>query len=54
MVPVEKVNPVAGYYTISAGELNFHNYPLKLRRLFSQYPIPIARIGELAVEGSLH
>lgn len=49
-VPVEAGNPVAGYYTISAGELAFQKVPAGIRRRLPEYPLPIARIGELAVD----
>lgn len=49
MVP-EAGNPVVGYYTLSAGEIVFENIPAATRRRLPKYPIPVARIGELAVD----
>jgi len=51
MVP-EAGNPVVGYYTLSAGEIVFENIPAATRRRLPKYPIPVARIGELAVDNS--
>lgn len=49
MVP-ETGNPVVGYYTLSAGAVAFENVPAPLRRRLPRYPVPVARIGELAVD----
>lgn len=51
LVP-EAGNPVAGYYTLSAGALAFDDVPEAVRRRLPKYPIPVARIGELAVDAS--
>jgi GNAT superfamily N-acetyltransferase len=49
MVPSEVRNPVVGYYTLAAGNVAFENLPTSLRAGLPKYPIPVARIGELAV-----
>lgn len=38
---------ITGYYTISMGSIDFENLPEKLN--LPKYPIPVARIGRLAV-----
>ncbi len=38
-----------GYYTLSAASIGFEQIPLSLRRRLSRYPIPTARLGQLAV-----
>ncbi|NOR51761.1 MAG: GNAT family N-acetyltransferase [Gammaproteobacteria bacterium] len=53
LVPEDKGNPVIGYYTISAGALEFKELPDQFARRLPHYPIPVARIGELAVDDSL-
>jgi len=40
---------VAGYYTVSMGEIQFSSIPENLRAGLPKYPIPVARIGRLAV-----
>jgi GNAT superfamily N-acetyltransferase len=51
LVP-EGDNPVVGYYTLSAGAVAFANVPDAVRRRLPKYPLPVARIGELAVDQS--
>src|SRR5947209_4727733 len=40
---------VVGYYTVSMGEIEFSSIPENLRTGLPKYPIPVARIGRLAV-----
>lgn len=40
---------VVGYYTLSMGSIEFQSIPQKLQAGLPKYPIPIARIGRLAV-----
>lgn len=49
MVP-DAGNPVVGYYTLSAAQVVFDHLPPSLRRRLPKYPLPAARIGELAVD----
>jgi len=49
MVP-ETGNPVVGYYTLSVGAVAFENVPDQLRKRLPRYPVPVARIGEPAVD----
>lgn len=41
-------NTILGYYTLSAGDIQFKNMPTSLSKKLPKYPIPIARIGRLA------
>ncbi len=41
---------VLGYYTVSASQIVFDEVPSELRRRLPRYPVPAARIGELAVD----
>ena len=50
LVPEPEGNPVHGYYTLTSGAVAFANIPSGLRPGLPKYPIPVARIGELAVD----
>ena len=50
LVPEPEGNPVLGYYTLTSGAVAFDNIPVALRQGLPKYPIPVARIGELAVD----
>jgi ribosomal protein S18 acetylase RimI-like enzyme len=50
MVPVAAGNPVVGYYTLSAAAVAFETIPGTLRKRLPKYPVPVARIGELAID----
>ncbi len=39
-----------GYYTLSAGAVAFDHLPAGCRHKLPRYPLPVARIGELAVD----
>jgi predicted N-acetyltransferase YhbS len=39
---------IRGYYALSAGAIEFQNWPPELK--LPRYPIPVARIGRLAVD----
>jgi GNAT superfamily N-acetyltransferase len=45
---------VLGFYTLSAGSIIFDDLPIKLQKKLPKYPIPIARIGRLAVDTKVH
>jgi GNAT superfamily N-acetyltransferase len=45
---------VLGFYTISAGSIRFENLPPDLQRRLPRYPVPVARLGRLAVDRSMH
>ena len=40
---------IRGYYAVSAAAIDFENWPSSLR--LPRYPVPVARIGRLAVDG---
>ncbi len=55
-VSVLAINPqnhVLGFYTLSSGSLEFKNFPPSLKRKIAPYPVPIARLGRLAVDNSI-
>lgn len=39
---------IRGYYAVSSASIDFQNWPVDLR--FPRYPVPLARIGRLAVD----
>ena len=41
---------IYGYYTLSAGHLECEQLPESVKAKLPKYPIPIARIGRLAVD----
>ncbi len=54
-VPTLAVNTqdeVIGYYTLSNGAVEFANFPQNLKKEIAPSPVPIARIGRLAVDNS--
>ncbi len=44
---------VIGFYTLSAGSIQFENLPTDLQKKLARYPIPIAKLGRLAVDLSM-
>jgi GNAT superfamily N-acetyltransferase len=44
---------VLGFYTVSAGNIQFEHLPPELQRRLPRYPVPIARLGRLAVDRSI-
>jgi ribosomal protein S18 acetylase RimI-like enzyme len=44
---------VLGFYTLSAGSIAAQNMPTNLRRKLPKYPVPVARLGRLAVDISV-
>jgi len=51
-VPTLAINAndeVVGFYTLSAGEVQFDSFPEDLKKKIAPYPVPIARVGRLAV-----
>jgi len=42
--------PVQGFYTLSAGAIEFEEFPDALKQRLPRYPVPVALIGKLAVE----
>jgi len=43
---------VCGYYTISAGAVQFADIPDDLRKRLPRYPVPVAHLGRLAVDST--
>ncbi|MCK5122519.1 MAG: GNAT family N-acetyltransferase [Methylococcales bacterium] len=43
-------NCIAGFVTVSAGEISVENLPGSLRRRLPEYPLPIMRIARLAID----
>ena len=50
LVPEPEGNSVLGYYTLTSGAVAFENIPSGLRQGLPKYPLPVARIGELAID----
>jgi predicted N-acetyltransferase YhbS len=46
----EKV--VRGYFTLSAGEIDRRDVPVKPKKKLPQYPVPVVMLGRLAVDQS--
>lgn len=47
--PVDDLDCLAGFFTLSAGSVNCSDLPEELSRKLPRYPIPVALIGRLAV-----
>jgi GNAT superfamily N-acetyltransferase len=43
---------VHGYYSISAGAVQFAEIPEELRKRLPKYPVPVAHLGRLAVDAA--
>lgn len=48
---VDDSKKVLGFYTLSAGSIQFESLPLDLK--IPKYPVPVARLGRLAVDLSM-
>ena len=53
MLAVDSNDKVVGYYTLSSGHIEFLNFPSSLKSKIAPYPVPIARIGRLAVDNTM-
>jgi len=51
---LERDDEVIGYYTVSMGSVEFASIPQHFRDGLPRYPLPVARIGRLAVSESWH
>ena len=40
---------IVGYYTLSMASVEFKNFPASLKKKIAPYPVPVARIGRLAI-----
>ena len=45
---------VCGYYSISAGAVQFNDIPDDVRKRLPKYPVPVAHLGRLAVDGGVN
>jgi predicted GNAT family N-acyltransferase len=52
VLAVNTQNEVIGFYTLSSGSVEFSHFPTSLQKKIAPYPVPIARIGRLAVDNS--
>lgn len=50
MVSTESPNNILGFYTLSTGSITHGSLPPEWRKKLPTYPIPVARIGRLAVD----
>jgi len=50
MVATELPNQIWGFYTLSTGSITHGSLPPEWRKKLPTYPIPVARIGRLAVD----
>jgi predicted N-acetyltransferase YhbS len=44
---------IVGYYTLSAGHIDHASLPLDVRKQLPKYPVPMVRLGRLAVDESV-
>ncbi len=51
-VSSDDIKKIYGYYTLSAGHISFDLLPENEKSKIPKYPVPIARIGRLAVDKS--
>lgn len=49
----DKLKKVLGYYALSMGEINLASLPLELTKRLPKHPVPVARMGRLAVDVSV-
>ena len=45
-------NKILGYYSVSMGQVDFASLPDEAKKRIPKYPIPVMRIGRLAVDKS--
>jgi GNAT superfamily N-acetyltransferase len=53
-VAVDEAAPekILGYYSLSAGSIGFESLPPQVSKKLPRYPVPVVRIGRLAVDRS--
>ncbi len=44
---------IIGFYTLSTGNVKFSTFPPSIQKKLPKYPVPIIRIGRLAVDNSM-
>jgi GNAT superfamily N-acetyltransferase len=52
--PEPGAKKILGFYTISAGSIRFEHLPDRVQERLPRYPVPVARLGRLAVDHSMH
>ncbi|MGL5064808.1 MAG: GNAT family N-acetyltransferase [Microcoleus sp.] len=52
-IPEGEIGDVAGYYSVSAAEIQRESLPENYRRVLPRYPVPAIRLGKLAVAISM-
>jgi GNAT superfamily N-acetyltransferase len=50
----ESSKDILGFYSLSVGGVEFQNFPPKEQKKIGKYPVPIARIGRLAVDKTMN
>lgn len=53
-IPETGSDDVVGYYSVSMSEIQQESLPENYRRGLPSYPIPVMRIGKLAVDRTMH
>jgi GNAT superfamily N-acetyltransferase len=53
LLAVNTSNEIIGFYTLSSCSVEFRRFPEKLKKKIAPYPVPVARIGRLAVDQSI-
>jgi ribosomal protein S18 acetylase RimI-like enzyme len=48
----DRTNRVLGYYSLSMGEIDLSSLPPEIVKKLPKHPVPIARMGRLAVDAS--
>jgi ribosomal protein S18 acetylase RimI-like enzyme len=53
-VAIDSTQPkkILGYYSVSSGQIEFESLPIEEKKRLPKYPVPITRIGRLAVDKS--
>lgn len=46
----KSLKPILGYYTLSSGQVNCEQLPENIKIKLPKHPVPVARIGRLAVD----
>lgn len=49
----DKSKKVLGFYSLSMAELDFSSLPSELTKKLPKHPVPVARMGRLAVDNSI-
>lgn len=52
VIVAEGTTRIMGFYTLSAGSIGFESLDESMRRHLPRYPVPVVRLGRLAVDKS--